>query len=239
MIATRYGWRVTYGIVGVIALSAGLVIWLRLPKGITGPRLPLRERLAVIGYRGMPVALLMSFLYMVGAFMPAIYVAAISHDAMGMERAWLPLVLFANGVGAFVGGIVGGQVTDRVGPYRSYVANATVAAIAFGLMSVLPLLPPPLHAPLWIVLMFLAGLLGWALFAGQVALFAILAPKAVPLAVSLNLSAVSVGAAIAALIGGLVIDAFNAGAIGVAASVCALLGLGLAFANRTTLSGHR
>jgi predicted MFS family arabinose efflux permease len=201
--------------------------------------LPLRERLAVLGNRGMPVALLMSFLYMVGAFMPAIYVAAISFDAMGMEKAWLPLVLFANGLGAFAGGIVGGQVADRFGPYRSYVVNAIAAAIVFGLISVLPLLPPPLHSPVWMVLMFLAGLLGWALFSGQVALFAILAPSSVPLAVSLNLSAVSVGAAIAALIGGWVIDHYGAGAIGVTAAACALMGLGLAFANRGTLSGQR
>ena len=239
MLAARYGWRVTYGLVGLIALAASLVIWLRLPRGITGPRLPLRERLAVLGNRGMPVALLMSFLYMVGAFMPAIYVAAISFDAMGMEKAWLPLVLFANGLGAFAGGIVGGQVADRFGPYRSYVVNAIVAAIVFSLISVLPLLPAPFHSPVWLALMFLAGLLGWALFSGQVALFAILAPTSVPLAVSLNLSAVSVGAAIAALIGGLVIDLFGAGAIGVTAAACALLGLGLAFAYRETLSGQR
>ncbi len=45
----------------------------------------------------------------------------------------------------------------------------------------------------------------------EVALFAILAPRSVPLAVSLNLSAVSVGAAVAALIGGQVIDRVNAG----------------------------
>lgn len=239
MLAGRYGWRVTYGVVGFIALTAGLVIWLRLPKGITGPRLPLRERLAVLGNHGMPAALLMSFLYMVGAFMPSIYVAAISHDAMGMEKAWLPLVLFANGLGAVAGGIVGGQVTDRVGPYRSYVVNAAAAAIVFGAMSVLPVLPAPLHGPIWLVLMFLGGLLGWALFSGQVALFAILAPQSVPLAVSLNLSAVSIGAAIAAVIGGLVIDYINAGAIGAAAAVFSLLGLGLAFANRSTLIGHR
>ena len=117
--------------------------------------------------------------------------------------------------------------------------NAIVAAIVFSLISVLPLLPAPFHSPAWLALMFLAGLLGWALFSGQVALFAILAPTSVPLAVSLNLSAVSVGAAIAALIGGLVIDLFGAGAIGVTAAACALLGLGLAFAYRETLSGQR
>lgn len=239
LLAARYGWRVTYGAVGLIALTAGLTIWLRLPRGITGPRLPLRERLAVLGEPGMPIALLMSFLYMVGAFMPAIYVAAISRDAMGMASVLLPVVLFANGLGAIVGGIVGGQITDRFGPYRSYIVNAIAAATVFALMSVLPLLPPPLHTPVWLALMFLAGMLGWALFAGQVALFAILAPRSVPLAVSLNLSAVSVGAAVAALIGGQVIDRVNAGGIGAAASVCALLGLALAVANRGMLRRQR
>ena len=58
-------------------------------------------------------------------------------------------------------------------------------------------------------------------------------------AVSLNLSAVSVGAAVAALIGGQVIDRVNAGGIGAAASVCALLGLALAVANRGMLRRQR
>lgn len=239
MLAGQFGWRVTYGLVGALGLTAGIVIWLRLPSGITGPKLSLSERLAVLGNKGVPVALLMSLLYMVGGFAPAVYVAAISQQVFGVGRELLPLVLLANGLGAVAGGIVGGQLVDRFGPYRSFVVNATVTTIVFMAMSALPYAPVQLHVAGWMFLMFMGGLLGWALFSGQVALFAILAPQSVPLAVSLNLSAVSIGAAMAALVGGLVIDFVGPSAIGAAAAMFTLAALGLAFASRQTLRGQR
>ncbi len=79
LLAERYGWRVTCGRLRLIALTAG-------PYDLASPAAQhppgrdyrLRERLAVLGEPGVPIALLMSFLYM--EWVPsctAIYVAAI------------------------------------------------------------------------------------------------------------------------------------------------------------------
>ncbi len=116
LLAERYGWRVTYSAVGPHRAD-------RRPHDLAPPAArnhraaaAAARPLAVLGEPGMPTALLMSFLLHGGAFMPAIWVAPISRDAMGMPSVLLPVVPFANGLGAIVGGIVGGQLTDRFRP---------------------------------------------------------------------------------------------------------------------------
>ena len=54
------------------------------------------------------------------------------------------------------------------------------------------------------------------MFAAQLGILAVLAPQGVPLAVSLSLSAANVGVALAAVIGGMVLDHLGAGASGIA-----------------------
>lgn len=239
LLATQFGWRVTYGIVAALAITAGIVILMRLPKGLAGPQLSLRERLGVLRNPGIRIALLMSLLFMVGAFTPTIYVATMTTKAMGIASSLLPLVLFSNGVGAVIGGIAGGRVVDRFGPYRSFLIFASMMSIAMTAMTVLPLLPAIVVTPVWLLLVFLTGLGGWGLYAGQVALFAMLGPQSVPLAVSLNLSAVNIGAALAALLGGLVIDYANPASIGVTGAAFTLAAIAVAFGNRQTLRGER
>lgn len=239
LLAAQFGWRVVYGFVGALALLASAIMWLRLPSGIAAPRLSLRERLGVARLDGMPAALLMTLLYMTGSSMATIYVAAISREVAGMPPAMLPVVLLANGLGAVSGGIVGGRLVDRLGPFPTFVINAVSAIVVLIGVSALQLWPGVLLAPLWMALAFLLGLLAWSLFASQVSLCASLAPNAVPLAASLNMSAVSAGAAMAALLGGAVIDQINAGALGLVGAVPVLLALGIGVASRRVLLGAR
>ncbi len=105
-------------------------------------------------------------------------------------------------------------------------------------MSVLLFLPPALHTPAWLALMLMAGLLGWALFSGAGRAVRHTRTALGPARRLLTLSAVSCRCGVAGLIGQ-VIDRINAGAIGAAASVCALLGLALAVANREMLRRQR
>ena len=57
-----------------------------------------------------------------------------------------------------------------------------------------------------------------------------LAPTSVPVAISLNLTALNVGVAIAAMVGGAVVDAWGANAFGFVSVPVALGALGLALA---------
>jgi predicted MFS family arabinose efflux permease len=103
------------------------------------------------------------------------------------------------------------------------------------LIPVLPALPAPLVAPLWLVVLALLGMVGWALFGALVNILAAFAPSEVPLVISLNLAAGSFGGAVAAYLGGIAVERFGAASIGLVGAAFTIAALGLALANRAML----
>ena len=103
----------------------------------------------------------------------------------------------------------------------------------------LPLLPPVAVAPTWLVVLTILGMVGWALFGALLNILGALAPREVPLVISLNLTAGSLGGAIAAYLGGLVIEPFGAASLGLLGAAFTLAALGLALANRKILRSAR
>lgn len=239
LISVHSGWRIGYGLVAMLAVSSGILLWFRLPSGLVGERRTITERLAVLRARGVPAVLLIGLLFGVGAFLPNIYIAVVSIDAMGMGHGALPLALLAMGVGAVVGGLAAGQMIDRLGAYRTFLWFAVTTTALLLLIPVLPVLPAVLIAPLWLVELALLGMVAWSLFAALVNILASLAPREVPLVISLNLSAGSLGGAIAAYFGGLAIERFGATSIGLLGAAFTLAALGLALLNRDVLRGAR
>jgi predicted MFS family arabinose efflux permease len=235
VIAQQFGWRFTYGIIAAAALMASVVIFWRLPSGITGEKRTLRERLAVLGNPGVPVAIFMGVLMTIGGFPVATYLSAVTIQSMRMGAEAMPILLLANGLGAVGGGIAGGHITDWLGPFRTFTVLGAIVMLSLAATSALPLLPDIAVGPLWILLFALTGFLGWAMYASQMGMFAVLAPQGVPLAVSMSLSAFNVGAAVAAVSGGWVLDHLGAGSLGWVGALFTLAALGVAYANRVVL----
>jgi predicted MFS family arabinose efflux permease len=218
--------------VAALAVSSGIIMWFRLPAGIVGERRSLRQRLSVLGNRGVPPVLLTSLLFGVGAFLPNVYLAAISIEAMGMAVTSVPLVLLAMGLGAIVGGVVSGQLVDRFGAYGTLLIFAVTTTVMLLVIPVLPTLPRAAVAPAWLLVLGLLGMVGWALFGALLNILAALAPREVPLVISLNLSAGSLGGGIAAYLGGIAVEQFGAASVGLLGACFTLAALGLALANR-------
>jgi DHA1 family inner membrane transport protein len=239
LVGVYFGWRVAYGLVAGLALISGILVWFKLPSGIVGERRTLQERLAVLGTRGVPVVLMISLLFGVGAFVPNVYVAAITIDAMHMSRDFLPLALLVMGVGAVVGGVMAGQLIDRLGAYRTFLLYSVTTTIFLLGIPLLPMLPAPLIAPAWLIVLAILGMVGWALFAALVNMLGALAPREVPLVISLNLTAGSFGGAIAAYLGGLAIERFGAASLGLLGAAFTIAALGLALMNREILRAAR
>ena len=239
LVAQQFGWRATYILIAVLALTASAVIRWKLPAGITGERRTLRERFAVLGNPGVPAALLMGVLFTIGGFPWSIYVTAVTVNSMRLSIEIMPLLLLANGIGAVAGGIIGGQITDRLGPYRTLTLLGALVMLLLAAMSALPLLPDIAVGPLWLLLFALGGFFGWAMYAAQMGILAVLAPQGVPLAVSLSLSAANVGMALAAVIGGWWLDHIGVGSMGIAGAVFTFAALVVAFANRRTFMAVR
>jgi DHA1 family inner membrane transport protein len=239
LIGVHFGWRVSYGLVAALAVSSGIIMWFRLPSGIVGERRMLSERLAVLGNRGVPLVLGISLLFGVGALLPNVYLAAISTDAMGMDVGAVPLVLLALGLGAVAGSIIAGQLIDRFGAYRTLLLFAVTTTTMLLVITVLPQLPTLFVAPLWLFALGVLGLVGWALFGVLLNILAALAPREVPLVISLNLTAGSLGGAVAAFLGGIAIERFGAASLGLVGAAFTLAALGIVMANRRILREAR
>ena len=155
-------------------------------------------------------------LFMVAAYPPLIYIGAVMDEA-AIDKSTLPLMLFANGVGAVVAGLSAGRLADRIGN-RQVVAFTTILMVAcLAVIVALPYLPLVTRSPVLFVAMAVVGYCGWGFWIAHCSQMAHLAPSSVPVAISLNLTALNLGVAIAAGIGGIVLDRWGANLLSVLA----------------------
>lgn len=226
------GWRGTYWAIAALGVVTAIAIYALLPSGIAGDRRSLRERLAVLSVPGIPTSLLSILLYMAGPFAAFVYLAPLTTRAIGLDISILPLVLLTFGIGAAIGNYVGGQAADRLGAKRTVVL-ATVANIAMLiLLSVVTHLPQPVIVPVFFVFMLIWGVVGWSFPPAQASKIVAMAPQAAPLALSLNASALYLGTALGAIVGGLVLEHATIYDLGWVAALFPLAALGVLLAGQ-------
>jgi predicted MFS family arabinose efflux permease len=208
-LAAQFGWRIVYVMLAVMAGFAALALYLKLPRGMMGDTLTIRDRLRVLRNPGVGRALLSTLLFMIGSSPLIVYIAALM-SAVGVGYETLPLVLLAGGVGAIACSATAGRMSDRYGSGRT-ATIAGIAVIAVMLIFVaLPHVPPDLALP---ALMLTVGAQGFVVRTYSIAVashMAQIAPGAVPVAISLNMSAFMIGMAVAAAVGGVVVDSWGA-----------------------------
>jgi DHA1 family inner membrane transport protein len=224
-LAAQLGWRVSYLALGAVGIVAATLLWIMIPAGIRGKNTTLAERVSVVSRPGIASALAVTVLFMVAGFFMIVYRAPIITNAVGTHQAMIPLAMLFNGVGAVIGNIVGGQLADRIGPLRTVVIASIAQTVVLVALWLVPTLPPPLVLPGLMIVMLALGICGWTFFTAQLGNLGKLAPDAAPLAVGLNSTAVSLGTAIAALIGGFAFAQVGPGGLGLAALPFAVGGL--------------
>lgn len=202
LIAGFVGWRGTYLFIAALGVAAALAIAVMLPGTIRGEHRSLRERLSVLSLPGVVPALLTTFFYMVGPFAAFIYLSPLTTTAVGLDKAWLPAVMLAFGVGAAIGNTLGGQMADRIGADRTVILGSLLNAVFLVLLSIVPHLDATVRIPAFIALMVPWGIVAWVFLPAQVSRLVGLAGGAAPLVLSLNGSALYLGTAGGALLGG-------------------------------------
>ena len=212
LLAANFGWRVEYIALAIMAGLASLALYTQLPRGMPGDQISIAERLRLLRNPALGTALLSTLVFMIGSAPLMVYIAALL-DASGVAYETLPLVLLAGGIGAIACSATAGRMSDR---YGSRV-TATIAGLAVILVTasflVLPYLPRDLVLP---AMMLTVGAQGFVVRTYSIAVashIAHISPGAVPVAISLNMSAFSIGMAVAAGIGGVVLDSYGAMAL--------------------------
>jgi predicted MFS family arabinose efflux permease len=197
-IASRYGWRAAYGIIGGLGLVGCALLASRLPRGLKGAPVDLKTWAELARNRMVVLLLLITTLQMGGQFVVFTFMAPLLTKLTHAGPDSVGLVFALYGVSGFVGLIIATRIVDRWGAY-----NTSLLATVLVLM----------------------GMTGWAISAGHYALMAAsvvvwglgfastnsmqqvrLVAAAPPLAsasVSLNTSVLYVGQAVGSAIGGL------------------------------------
>ena len=202
-IGNVYGWRATFWAMFGLGAAATAAMLLILPAATAGTAAPtgLGREVRVLARQQVWTSLIMMLLLMIGQYVPFTYIAPMLRDVTGLSAAAIPVVLLVNGVGATAGVFAGGRLAALPHYMRLMVGlmvvQAGVLAVFYG---VSPYPWPAVAAVLvWGCLNFTIGtliqtrILGWA-------------ADAPDLASSLIPAGFNFGIAIAASIGGLLID---------------------------------
>ena len=113
LLGQQFGWRITFVAIASLAIvGALLLIWLvriSVPPA-TGPVL---KELRVVKLPDFQLAVLLTAIGNAGALMFFVYLAPILVTESGFTPAAVPILLMAYGLGAAIGNIVGGRLSDR------------------------------------------------------------------------------------------------------------------------------
>ncbi len=228
----HYGWRATFIVVvllGVVA-AGGVVALIR---GVAAPPpLPPRTWLALLRDRRLLPALSLTLLQSTAQFTVFTYIALLLGHTIGLAGTGLSLMLLFFGLAGLIGNSVGGYGADRWSATGTVAVSLVALAIALAALPVagLSVLGTALALGVW-------GFAGIAFNPAQQARLLALAPAAPGAVLSLNASALYLGTAAGAVLGGMVAHALTVTMIGPAGAlvgVCALVILVVSVRTRAT-----
>ncbi|WP_159621694.1 MFS transporter [Ruania rhizosphaerae] len=201
------GWRSTYGLVVLTALATVVAVW-RLVPPLPRPAAPAsaRSELRAFRYPQVWFALGIGAIGFGGMFAVYSYIGEIVPEVFSLTSAAVPLALLVFGIGMTVGNLVAGRLADRsvMGTVVAGLVGMAVLLVVFAVTG------PVLTAGLPILGMtglFLIATISQFLGPSLQTRLLDASPDAPSLAAALHHSALNIGNATGAWIGGLVIAA--------------------------------
>ncbi|MDV3128883.1 MFS transporter [Mycobacterium sp. 21AC1] len=196
------GWRSAFGLVVLIGVVTLTALWFWLPDQLRAMHVssPLTE-LGALRRPQVWLAVLVGMIGFGGMFAVYTYISTTMTDVAGLPRALVPVALMVFGLGMVVGNLVGGRMADMSVIRALYLSMSTLGVLlaVFVLAS---------HNP-WSALLVLFGIgaAGSAVGPALQTRLMDVAHDAQTLAAALNHSALNIGNASGAWVGGLVIAA--------------------------------
>ncbi|KAA1184491.1 MFS transporter [Rhizobium tropici] len=197
-----WGWRTTFWAmtsVGVLALAA---IWALIPstKAELQPSGHFSREVRVLGRQQVWTSLIIMLALMIGQMVPFTYITPLLREVTGLDAMLIPWILLLNGVGATLGVLLGGRLSDwKLMPSLIVMLGIQAAIlVVFYLVSPYPLLMT--------VTILVWGALNFAIGAPVQARILMWTADAPSLASSLIPSGFNIGIAIAAVIGAALLE---------------------------------
>ena len=234
LVGNRFGWRsIFFGLAAVsFATMFGLTVSLAPVPNIGTTTL--RERIRIARRPDVLGALLVTVLFMTGAYTIYTYIAPFLKQAIGLTGNTIAFVLFLFGIGATIGNLASGSLSDRLGPHRILFTAVLGLAVLFSIISFSTTdLPSGSARAIIVAAIGLWGLVGFSFPSAQQTRLTAMAPRLAPIVLSLNASATYFGISLGALLGSVVVTHHALLDLGWVAAGCE----GLAFI--TLLLTHR
>ncbi|WP_329481960.1 MFS transporter [Kribbella sp. NBC_01484] len=222
LLGPTLGYKGVFALITVIAVLVAIVERAALPRVDAPPVVSLRERFAGVTDRRVQIVLAMTVLGVLGAFSVYIYIVPLLKHSAGLTGSVTGILLLVYGVGAVVGNLVGGRATDRFGSLRTLLVLLTGLTAVVGTLDLTMTTEVGAAAAL-----FIWGMFTWAF---NPPIQNLLLELGGGLLISLNASAIYLGAGLSAVVGGLVIQAFGVSYLPLLSAVLSLAVLGLLFA---------
>lgn len=216
-LAYSLGWRWAFAAVVAIGLPCIWLIWRSVPAGLRFQPVSLGDLGRVLRAPSLMIAVLFTASFLSGIYVIFTYITPLLEDRMGFGGTMVTLALTVAGLGAVAGNVMGGVLSDRLGPARTLIFLACAQVVLLGSFVALPLPTPVVFAQI-----FLWNLCGWSFMAGQQTRLIALNPSGATVLLALNAASIYVGAAIGSAIGGAALGVVGLGGLGyVAAAVAA------------------
>ena len=216
-----YGWRSVFWTAA--GLSALALVWVlaRVPRAIAFQASSLGQLGRVLTSPRHMIAASFTATFLGAAYTVYTFLGPLAEMRLNMGRDGVALILAAYGFGAVTGNVIGGRMTDRLGPDRSL---AVLAATQIVLTPLVTLLPFNLAGGM--ALAFCWSLFGWSFMTAQQTRLIMVDPAAQGVMLALNAAAIYIGSAIGSTLGGYVYERISLEATGVAAAALCALALG-------------
>lgn len=219
-LAYRFGWHATFWAVGLLALAAIPVLLRYIPRNVAFQTTPLSAITSALTNGRLMVAVTFTATIIAATYIVFTFFGPLIEVSVGLnpEARTFYLVLF--GLGAVVGNMIGGALSDRIGPRNTLLLVCAAQVVIMPLFSIMPW-----HPVLFAVLIALWSLCGWSFMAPQQSRLVAIEPRAQALALALNAAMIYVGIAAGSGIGGRLLDWGGLAALGIAGGLGALLAL--------------
>lgn len=225
LLGTLGNWRWTLGFVSVVSAAAAAGVAVLLPKIPPVQTSTLKARLALIRRLAVAGNLTATLLWITGAFVVYTFIAPILSDATAWHGSAISALLLLYGGAAFAGNKAGGIAADRIGARRAIVVALIFLIASLSAVAYATHLGPPRGAPIIIAALIAWAAAGWSLNPAQSHRLVGIAPAAGPEVLSLNTSAVYLGIAAGAALGGSVLTHLGVAGLGVSAAALQALAL--------------
>ncbi len=217
-LAYTFGWRTAFMVVAVLAIPCVYLLWTRIPAGLNFQATSLKELGAALTNFRIVLAVLFTSTFLGAIYVPFTFLAPLLSEVQGFGRDGVTLFLLLSGIGAVIGNLASGRITDRYGAFTTLLAIAIAQVLLMPVMSFFPIANSLvfLSAVVW-------AAFGWSVMAPQQSRLLAIAPDKASVVLALNAAAIYLGAAVGSALGAWALTNFGLSSLGWAGSIAAMV----------------